>query len=120
LVVAAVKPGYSLVIDPVKPGFSLAELSLEPGHSLVIDGPKPGCNLAASPCLRVSTVTITRFASALHRSGLRSVRDRRSSWRRARYNDEFKQLAANLLRDGCKEPLTVWDGILIDGHNRYK
>jgi N6-adenosine-specific RNA methylase IME4 len=35
-------------------------------------------------------------------------------------DDEFKQLQANLLRDGCKEPLTVWDGILIDGHNRYK
>jgi hypothetical protein len=35
-------------------------------------------------------------------------------------DDEFKQLEANLLRDGCKEPLTVWDGILIDGHNRYK
>ena len=34
-------------------------------------------------------------------------------------DDEFKQLEANLLRDGCKEPLTVWDGILIDGHNRY-
>ena len=33
-------------------------------------------------------------------------------------DDEFKQLEANLLRDGCKEPLTVWDGILIDGHNR--
>jgi len=35
-------------------------------------------------------------------------------------DDEFKQLEANLLRDGCKEPLTVWDGILIDGHNCYK
>ena len=23
-------------------------------------------------------------------------------------DDEFKQLEANLLRDGCKEPLTVW------------
>lgn len=35
-------------------------------------------------------------------------------------DDEFKQLEANLLRDGCKEALTVWDDILIDGHNRYK
>ena len=34
-------------------------------------------------------------------------------------DNEFRQLEANLLRDGCKEPLTVWDGILIDGHNRY-
>jgi N6-adenosine-specific RNA methylase IME4 len=35
-------------------------------------------------------------------------------------DDEFNQLEANLLRDGCKEPLTVWDGILIDGHNRHR
>jgi len=37
--------------------------------------------------------------------------------------EEFKQLEANILRDGCQEPLAVWktDGknILLDGHNRF-
>ena len=35
-------------------------------------------------------------------------------------DEEFKQLEKNLLRDGIREPLTVWQGILIDGHNRYE
>lgn len=35
-------------------------------------------------------------------------------------SDEFKQLEANILTDGCREPLTVWDGTIIDGHHRYK
>lgn len=35
-------------------------------------------------------------------------------------DDEFKQLEENLLRDGIRDPLVVWNGILIDGHNRYK
>jgi len=33
--------------------------------------------------------------------------------------DELAQLEANILRDGCRDPLVVWDGILIDGHNRF-
>ena len=35
-------------------------------------------------------------------------------------DDEFKQLEENVLRDGITEPLVVWNGTLIDGHNRYK
>ena len=34
--------------------------------------------------------------------------------------DEFKQLEANIQRDGCTDPLTFSNGILVDGHNRYK
>jgi hypothetical protein len=34
--------------------------------------------------------------------------------------DELSQLEANILRDGCRDPLVVWDGILIDGHNRHE
>lgn len=34
-------------------------------------------------------------------------------------DEKYKQLEKNLLRDGIREPLTVWNGILIDGHNRY-
>jgi uncharacterized small protein (DUF1192 family) len=34
-------------------------------------------------------------------------------------HDEFLQLEQNIIADGCREPLLVWDDILIDGHNRY-
>ena len=34
-------------------------------------------------------------------------------------DDEFKQLEENILSEGCRDPLTVWGNILIDGHNRY-
>lgn len=34
-------------------------------------------------------------------------------------NEEFKQLEENILRDGIQDPLKVWNGTLIDGHNRY-
>lgn len=33
--------------------------------------------------------------------------------------DELGQLEANLLNDGCRDPLVMWQGILLDGHNRY-
>jgi len=29
-------------------------------------------------------------------------------------------LEESILREGCRDPLTVWDGILLDGHNRLK
>lgn len=34
--------------------------------------------------------------------------------------EEFKQLKENIIADGCREPLVVWNGIIIDGHNRHK
>lgn len=39
--------------------------------------------------------------------------------------DEFEQLATNILAEGCREPLLVWQKspsalVLIDGHNRYR
>jgi len=33
--------------------------------------------------------------------------------------EEFEQLEANILAEGCLEPLTVWNSTLVDGHNRY-
>lgn len=33
--------------------------------------------------------------------------------------DELEQLEANILSDGCREPLVVWQDTLIDGHNRH-
>ena len=34
--------------------------------------------------------------------------------------DESAQLEANLVADGCRDPLVVWGDTLIDGHNRYE
>lgn len=34
--------------------------------------------------------------------------------------DKRKQLEENVLHDGIREPLTIWQGILVDGHNRYE
>jgi len=33
--------------------------------------------------------------------------------------EELAQLEANILADGCRDPLVTWNGILIDGHNRH-
>lgn len=34
---------------------------------------------------------------------------------------EFSQLEENILRDGeVYEPITVWNGVIVDGHNRWK
>jgi len=33
--------------------------------------------------------------------------------------DEFEGLTASLIAEGCRDSLVVWDGILLDGHNRY-
>lgn len=34
--------------------------------------------------------------------------------------DEYLQLELNLTIDGCREPIIVWNNIIIDGHNRYE
>jgi 16S rRNA G966 N2-methylase RsmD len=34
--------------------------------------------------------------------------------------EEYAQLEANILQDGCRDPLVVWQGTLIDGHNRHQ
>lgn len=34
--------------------------------------------------------------------------------------EERAQLEANLQEHGCRDPLVVWRGTLIDGHNRYE
>ena len=34
-------------------------------------------------------------------------------------SDEFRQLEENILADGIRDPLVVWNDILVDGHNRY-
>ena len=34
--------------------------------------------------------------------------------------DEIEELEASIERYGCRDPLTVWDGTIIDGHNRFE
>ena len=36
--------------------------------------------------------------------------------------EEFNQLRMNIIADGCRDPLTVWEeeGLLLDGHNRHE
>ncbi len=34
--------------------------------------------------------------------------------------DERNRLTENLIDDGCRDPLVVWNGVLLDGHNRYE
>ena len=33
--------------------------------------------------------------------------------------DELAALRESITTDGCREPLTVWNGYIVDGHNRY-
>lgn len=35
-------------------------------------------------------------------------------------NSERKQLEDNIRADGCREPLSLWGNIIVDGHNRYE
>jgi DNA-binding XRE family transcriptional regulator len=34
--------------------------------------------------------------------------------------EEYAQLESNLKAEGCRDPLVTWEGILIDGHNRFE
>lgn len=34
--------------------------------------------------------------------------------------DEQKQLEDNLIEEGCRDPICIWHGIILDGHNRYE
>lgn len=33
--------------------------------------------------------------------------------------EEREQLERNVLEDGIRDPLVLWDGVIVDGHNRY-
>ena len=33
--------------------------------------------------------------------------------------DEFEILQGSIVEEGCREPLIIWDGTIIDGHNRF-
>jgi hypothetical protein len=33
--------------------------------------------------------------------------------------EEYNLLEESIIKEGCRDPLVLWNGILIDGHNRY-
>ena len=33
---------------------------------------------------------------------------------------EYSELESSILAEGCREPLIVWNNVLVDGHNRYE
>lgn len=33
---------------------------------------------------------------------------------------EYLQLEQNILSDGCRDPIITWNGVIVDGHNRYE
>ena len=33
---------------------------------------------------------------------------------------ELAQLESNVLRDGCREPIVIWNNTIVDGHHRYQ
>ena len=35
-------------------------------------------------------------------------------------DDEQIRLERSLMREGCLEPITIWRGVILDGHKRYK
>ena len=34
-------------------------------------------------------------------------------------DEEYRMLEESIVRDGCDMPLVVWNGTIVDGHNRY-
>ena len=34
--------------------------------------------------------------------------------------EEMEKLTENLIQEGCRDDLVVWNGIVVDGHNRYR
>ena len=35
-------------------------------------------------------------------------------------SEEFTLLEQNILREGCRDAIVIWNGIILDGHNRYR
>ena len=35
-------------------------------------------------------------------------------------NEEYELLTKSILSDGCRESILLWNGVIVDGHNRYE
>ena len=43
-----------------------------------------------------------------------------NSYMRPLSDEEYKKLEESILAEGIREPLVIWNGILLDGHHRHK
>jgi N6-adenosine-specific RNA methylase IME4 len=34
--------------------------------------------------------------------------------------EEYSQLEKSILSEGCRDPIVLWNGVVVDGHHRYK
>ena len=34
--------------------------------------------------------------------------------------EEYEELEASIIQDGCRDRIVTWKGYIIDGHNRYE
>ena len=34
-------------------------------------------------------------------------------------SEEYSELESSIIREGCRHPILTWNGLIIDGHNRY-
>ena len=34
--------------------------------------------------------------------------------------EEYELLEQNIIRDGCRDPISIWNDVILDGHNRYR
>ena len=37
-----------------------------------------------------------------------------------RNKSEMEELEKNLLSQGCLDPIATWNGVILDGHKRYR
>ena len=35
-------------------------------------------------------------------------------------SEEYLQLEENIVNEGCREPIIIWNNVIVDGHNRYQ
>ena len=33
---------------------------------------------------------------------------------------EHDELERSLIAEGCRDPIVIWDGVILDGHHRYE
>jgi len=34
--------------------------------------------------------------------------------------EEYKNLRESIIAEGCRDAIIVWDGVIVDGHNRFQ
>lgn len=85
---------------------------VKPAH-LFAGKRKPGCHWCANTSAGLSSFSNSIMHNILIDSEFQALIPPLSV-------EERDQLEANIVADGCRDPLVVWGDVLIDGHNRYE